>query len=82
MISFQGVRAMTSEEQEALSHQHYGYWTVPLASGSIAVFTHPNGKLLAIVHSWNEVLKQLMASKPVYQRKLTMETGVNLDDLL
>jgi hypothetical protein len=74
---------MTNDEQEGLSHQHYGYWCVPLASGAIAVFSHPNGKLLTIARSWPEVLTTPLPSPPVYRpRKLTMEIGVNLDDLI
>lgn len=41
---------MTSDEQEALSHQHsHGFWLVPLESGAFAVFDHPNGRLLDTV---------------------------------
>jgi hypothetical protein len=72
---------MTIDEQEGLSHQHYGYWCVPLISGSIAVFSHPNGKLLTVAHSWEDVLKAPLPEKPTYRRKLTME-GISIDDLI
>lgn len=72
---------MDSNEQEALSHQHYGLWVVPLASGAIAVFSHPNGKLLDICPNWSAVLRVPLPEKPTY-RKLTMETGVSIDDLI
>lgn len=45
---------MDTETQEALSHQHsHGLWVVPLASGSFALFTHPNGHFIGIAaHAW------------------------------
>jgi hypothetical protein len=47
---------MTSDEQEALSHQHsHGFWLVPLASGAFAVFDHPGGKLLHILLNESEL---------------------------
>lgn len=70
---------MDPNQQEALSHQHYGYWCVPLAAG-IAVFNHPNGKLLAICGSWNDVLKVQMAPRSSYDR-IGLKIG-DLDDLL
>lgn len=72
---------MTIDEQEALSHQHYGYWCVPLTSGSIAVFNHPNGKLLAIAHRWEDVLRTEMAPRPVYQPEPKLNLG-DINDLL
>lgn len=70
---------MDSEIQAALSAQHYGYWCVPLASGSIAVFSHPNGKLLDICARWEDVVRVPMAPKPVYEQPLTIGY---IDDLL
>lgn len=70
---------MNADQQEALSHQHYGYWCVPLASGAIAVFNHPNGKLLAITPArWEEVLKVPIAARPVYT---TLTSNLNLGDI-
>jgi hypothetical protein len=70
---------MDANQQEALSHQHYGYWCVPLAGGCIAVFNHPNGNLLEICVNWDHVLEVPLPKKPTH--KLTMETGVSIDDL-
>lgn len=70
---------MTADEQEALSHQHYGYWCVPTTAG-IAVFNHPSGKLLAIVSRWEEVLKVPMALKPDYTTT-TPTSNLDLGDI-
>ena len=67
-----------SEEQEALSHQHYGWWVVPLASGLVAVFTHPNGKLLSICR-WIEVKNVSLPPVPVYR---AAQAPLTLDELL
>jgi len=69
---------MTQEQQEALSHQHYGHWVVPLESGRVAVFSHPNGKLLSICE-WSEV-----KSVPIKARVLDRvpRTELTLDELL
>jgi hypothetical protein len=49
---------MSPDEQEALSWQHArGCWCVPLSSGRIAVWLHPNGRLHAIVDSWNDIIQ-------------------------
>lgn len=46
---------MTSNEQEALSHQHsHGLWLVPLSDGSFAIFDHPRGRLRDIVRTEND----------------------------
>lgn len=48
---------MTSDEQEALSHIHTGWWCVPLSSGRIAVFDHPmKPASLKIAASWQHLL--------------------------
>lgn len=74
---------MTPDEQAALSAQHYGLWVVPLASGAVAVFTHPNGKLLAICRTLEEVLAQPIASRPHYPSpKPQIDLGDFLNDLL
>lgn len=53
---------MTSQEQEALSHQHsHGLWLVPLEAGSFAIFDHPNGKLLTTVEKV-EGLKKMVSN--------------------
>lgn len=46
------------ELAEALDRKHtHGRWTVPLASGKIAVFAHPMGSLAyAICDTWDEAL--------------------------
>ena len=65
---------MTSDEQEALSHQHYGLWCVPLASGAVAVFSHPAGRLLEITR-WEEVKHLPLPAKPApaAKRELTLD---------
>lgn len=70
--------------QEALSHQHYGYWCVPLAGGAIAVFSHPNGRLLDICPSWEMVKTVPLPPRPVYP-PVSPQFGpldINLDGLL
>lgn len=66
--------------QEALSHQHYGYWCVPLASG-IAVFSHPNGRLLAFCATWADVLKVPLPPRPQYSANGGM-LDIELEGLL
>lgn len=72
---------MDSLTQEALSHQHYGLWCVPLAGGTAAVFTHPNGTLLRIC-PWADVPSTpIQARWPVYTTPLsTLDLG-GIDDL-
>lgn len=41
---------MDPDTQEALSHQHsHGVWVVALENGKLAIFSHPNGKLVRIL---------------------------------
>ena len=71
---------MSSDEQEALSHQHYGLWIVPLAGGSVAVFNHPAGRLLAITE-WSKVKDIPLPSPPTYRLVPTAKGELTLEDL-
>lgn len=75
---------MDANHQEALSHQHYGYWCVPLSGGAIAVFSHPNGKLLKVCADWQSVLRVPLPATPEQQRAKALSeiADILIKDLL
>lgn len=64
---------MDTDEQEARSHAHTGWWCVPLSSGKIAIFQHPMKPLFKIVDSWVDVLGEAREPpKEAYVSKIVM----------